>query len=38
VGALTDLSRAELRMDAFFIVDYSVTDEIPAEFQHVATV
>lgn len=38
VAALTDLARAELRMDAFFKVDYSVTDEIPAGFQHVATV
>lgn len=38
VAALTELARAELRMDAFFIVDYSVTDEIPAGFQHIATV
>jgi len=38
VAALTELSRAELRMDAFFIVDYSVTEEIPSEFQHVAAV
>ena len=35
---LTDLSRAELRMDAFFKVDYSVTEEIPAGFQHIAAV
>jgi len=38
VAALTELSRAELRMDAFFKVDYSVTEEIPAGFQHVAAV
>ncbi len=38
VAALTELARAELRMDAFFIVDYSVTEEIPSEFQHVASV
>lgn len=37
VGALTDLARAELRMEAFFVVDYSVTDEIPLGFEHVVS-
>lgn len=37
VAALTDLARAELRMEAFFVVDYSVTDEIPLGFEHVVS-